>query len=164
LQHDTLKAIIADLVDSLARTGFRTVVIVSMHYGNYVVWSDFIPQLEGRYPGLRLVVMQPGQAWEEASRAAGASTEELHSGEMEASLVMVLRPDLVGPGPTDFPNPRSHLIGVRLTQTGFPEDVRQVSPFGALGEPSRGSKEKGERFLQTFLDIVIRDVLKEVGQ
>lgn len=163
LQHQTLAAVISDLVDSLARTGFTTVIIVSMHYGNYVVWSEFIDGLGYRYPGLTLVVMEPRQAWEEAAAAAGISTEELHAGEGEASLVASLRPDLVGPSPTDFPHPRRHVRKGPVTETGFPQDVRQVSPMGALGEPSLGSREKGERFWEVFLARVIADLRDDVG-
>lgn len=163
LQHETLKAVIADVVDSLVQTSFKTIVIVSMHYGNYVVWSDFIPELNARYPGVRLLVMQPRRAWEEASKAAGITTPGLHCDESEASLIACLRPELVGPCPTDCPDFRARMKGVRRTQTGFPVDVREVSPSGALGEPSRGSKEKGEKFWQTFLAIVVEDIKKELA-
>lgn len=162
LQHETLRAVIGDVVDSLARTGFTTIIVVSMHYGNYVVWSDYTRKLGERHGGVRVLVMEPRRAWAEAARAAGMITPGMHCDESEASLIASLRPDLVGPRPTDFPDPQEHLAGVPVTQTGFPVDVRRVSPSGALGEPSRGTKEKGDAFWPVFLGIVIEDLRREM--
>ena len=45
----------------------------------------------------------------------------------------------------------------------FSVDVREVSPSGSLGEPSRGSKEKGDTFWEVFLRIAIEDVKERAG-
>ncbi len=50
------------------------------------------------------------------------------------------------------------LAHVPRTQTGFPQDVRQVSPSGALGTPSLGTAEKGERLWRAMLPLLIADV------
>jgi creatinine amidohydrolase/Fe(II)-dependent formamide hydrolase-like protein len=150
-------------VESLVATGFDRVALVSMHGGNYVVWSDLPGRLEQAHPGLRVAVLHLNRLWDEASRAAGILTDEMHSGECEASALAALRPDLVRPGAVDFPEPHKHLHGVSVTQTGFPQDVRQVSPLGALGEPSRGSKEKGERFWQAFLPLAIANIREQLS-
>ncbi len=163
LRHETLAAVITDLVESLVATGFDRVALVSMHGGNYVVWSDLPGRLEQAHPGLRVAVLHLNRLWHEASRAAGILTDEMHSGECEASALAALRPDLVRPGAVDFPEPHKHLHGVPVTQTGFPQDVRQVSPLGALGEPSRGSKEKGERFWQAFLPLAIANIREQLS-
>ena len=163
LRHETLAAVITDIVGSLVATGFKTVVLVSMHYGNYAVWSNLPRQLEAAHPGLRVAVLDPHPIWGEASHAAGISADEMHSGECEASIMLSLRPDLVRPGAVDFPEPHGHLGGVKVTQTGFPEDVRQVSPMGALGEPSKGGKEKGDRFWQAFLPLAVEDIRRRVA-
>jgi hypothetical protein len=38
-----------------------------------------------------------------------------------------------------------------------------VSPSGALGEPSKGSKEKGDPFWSVFLKLAVKDVKKQAG-
>lgn len=83
--------------------------------------------------------------------------------ECEASMIASLRPDLVGPKATDFPNPKDHLQGARVDHTGFPVDVREVSPSGALGEPSKASKEKGDRFWRVFFKRAVEDVRMQAG-
>jgi creatinine amidohydrolase len=162
LRHETLAAVIGDLVDSLFATGFKSVVLVSLHGGNYVVWSDLPQRLEQERPGLRIAVLDTNRLWSEASHAAGMFADEFHSGECEASALASLRPDLVRPGAVDFPEPHKHLQGFPVTQTGFPQDVRQVSPMGALGEPSKGTREKGDRFWQAFLPLAIADIRRQL--
>lgn len=164
LSHETLAAVISDTVDSLARTGFRNVVLVSMHFGNYVVWSDLPERLSERYPGTRVVAVEPQSAMALAERHAGGFSPGLHCDEAEASIMLYLRPDLVGPSPTDCPEYEERLAGVPRTQTGFPQDVRQVSPSGALGQPSLGSREKGERVWQELVRLLVEDARGKVGQ
>ncbi len=166
LSHETLAAVIRDVVDSLVRTGFTTVILLSWHGGNYVVFSEaFHEELRRRHPGLRVVIPRNVPARNEAIRAAGFTTDEWHAGEREASQVASLRPDLVGPEPTDAPGFRERITGVPVTpETGFPQDVRQVSPMGSLGEPSKGSAEKGERFWEVYLPGLIESLRKEIEQ
>ncbi len=77
-------------------------------------------------------------------------------------MIASLRSDLVGLDPSDFPNPWEHLAGHRLDSTGFPLDVREVSPSGSFGEPSRWSREKGDLFWETFLRVAVDDVRKRL--
>ncbi len=166
LRHETLASVIRDLVDSLVRTGFSTVILLSWHGGNYVVFDPaFHEELRLRHPGLRVIVPHNVPARNEAVQAAGFTTDEWHAGEREASQVASLRPDLVGPEPTDAPDFRERIVGVPVTtETGFPQDVRRVSPMGSLGEPSKGSAEKGNRFWEAYLPGLIESLRKEIGR
>jgi creatinine amidohydrolase len=166
LRGETLAAVVEDLVDSLERTGFDTVIIVSMHGGNYVLRpdSDSVARLRQNHPNMRIVLLGPGRARREAIEAAGFTTDEWHAGEREASSVAALRPDLVGPNPTDAPGFRERIKGVPVTaETGFPQDVRQVSPMGSLGEPSLGSREKGLRYFEVYLPLLVEELRQELG-
>jgi len=163
LTDETLKAVIINIVDSLVKTGFKTIIVVSMHGGNYILWSDFVSQLDTKYPDAKVLVADLHHAWTEASKAAGFTTAGMHADECEASLIASLRPDLVGPDPVDFPNPRERLEGARVDRTGFPLDVREGSSSGALGEPSKGGKEKGDLFWSIFLKLAVEDVKRQAG-
>lgn len=162
--HETLKAVISDIVRSLVKTGFETIIVLSLHGGNYILWSDFIPQLDKEHAKAKIFRAELQHAWDEGEKAAGFTTGGMHAHEGESSLIASLRPELVGPDPVDFPNPRERLDGVKLDHTGFPLDVRDVSPYGALGEPSKGGKEKGDRFWPVFLKQAVIDVKKQMLQ
>lgn len=162
LTDDTLKAVISDIVDSLVRTGFTTIIVVSMHGGNYVLWRGFIQSLDKKYSGATILVADLEHAWKEACSVAGFSTDGMHADETEASLIASLRPDLVGASPVDFHKPRERLKGARVDDSGFPLDVREVSPSGSLGEPSKGSQEKGDLFWSSFLKLAVESIKKQV--
>jgi creatinine amidohydrolase len=161
LTDDTLRAVVSDVINSLVRTGFTTIIVVSMHGGNYMLWEGFVQSLDKDCSDATIIMADLGHAWKEACRAAGFSTEGMHADETEASMIASLRPELVGSSPTDFPNPREQLKGARLDHTGFPLDVREVSPYGSLGEPSKGSREKGDLFWSSFLKLVVEDVRRQ---
>ncbi len=165
LSPDTLKAVIEDITDSLVKTGFETVIIVTMHGGNIILreGSGFITDLSRKYPGKMVLVVQLQSAFEEAFKAAGFTTDGMHADECEVSLIASLRPDLVGPNPVDFPDPSQRIRGTRVDSFNFPVDVREVSPSGSLGEPSKGSREKGDIFWDSFLKLVLEDVRKQAG-
>ncbi|MBI2845625.1 MAG: creatininase family protein [Chloroflexi bacterium] len=163
LTDDTLKAVLTDIIHSLTKSGFKTIIVVSLHGGNYVLWSYFISQLGKQFPNASLLVADLQHAWDEAYKGAGFTTPSMHADECEASLIASLRSDLVGPHAIDFPNPKDQLKGARLDPVGFPLDVREVSPWGALGEPSKGSREKGDLFWEVFLRIAVQDVRRQAG-
>ena len=54
LSAETLKAVIADLVESLVKTGFTTILFVSIHGANEVVYRGFPETLQETYPGVRI--------------------------------------------------------------------------------------------------------------
>jgi len=157
LKHETLKAVILDIVDSLVRTAFNNIIIVSMHGGNIILrtGSDLITQLKSEYPDTKILIVNLQYAFDEACKVAEFTTAGMHADECEASLIASLRPDLVGSSPVDFPNPKERLEGARVDNLGFPLDVREVSPFGSLGEPSKGRREKGDLFWNSFLQLVV---------
>ncbi len=163
LTEETLRAVVTDIVDSLVKTGFTTIILTSMHGGNQVLWSDSIAQLDAEHPQARVLTANLQHAWDQAEEAVKFTTSGMHAHECEASLIASLRPDLVGPSPVDFPNPEKRLAGARLDGTGFPLDVREVSPSGALGEPSKGSQEKGDTFWRVFLKLAVEDVKEQAG-
>ena len=158
---ETLKAVISDIVESLVKTGFETIIVLSLHGGNYILWSDFIPELDKKHAKAKIFRAELQNAWDKAEKAAGFDTSGMHAHECEASLIASLCPELVGPDPVDFPNPRKRLDSVQLDHTGFPLDVRELSPCGALGEPSKGNKKKGDRFWPVFLKQAVIDVKKQ---
>jgi creatinine amidohydrolase/Fe(II)-dependent formamide hydrolase-like protein len=163
LTEETLKAVVADIVDSLVRTELRTIIIVSMHRGNYVLWSELISELDRGHPDPKVLRSELQLTWNEACKAAGFTTPQMHAGESEASFIASLRPDLVGRDPVDFPDTRERPAGVRLDHTGFPLDVREVSPSGALGEPSEGNRLKRDSFWRVLLGLAVRDVKWQAG-
>jgi len=157
LTAETMKAVIADIVDSLVKTGFDTILFVSVHGGNEVVYRGFPESLQPKYPGVKILTVgypawvRPNWAtiWRQAVTAAGLP-EMIHADEAESSLILALHPELVGPNPTDCPLPANQ----------YPpgKTLRQVYPAGTMGYGSRASKEKGKRLWAAVLRLALDDL------
>jgi len=159
---ETVKAIITDIVDSLVKTGFTTILFISVHGANVVVYRGFPEGLSEKYPGVRVLTAgypfwaraNWAKLWKDALEEAGLP-EMVHADEAETSLIMSVRPELVGPNPTDCPLPENH----------YPKGktMRQVYPSGSMGWGSRATREKGDRLWQALLKRTLADVREQLG-
>jgi creatinine amidohydrolase/Fe(II)-dependent formamide hydrolase-like protein len=149
-------------VDSLVKTGFTTIIFLSIHGANEAVYRGYPEELGKRYPGVR--VFTAGyptwirESWQEIWRKALASAglpELNHADEAEGSLILSIRPELVGPHPTDGPLPPDK----------YPpgKTLRQVYPSGSMGYPSKATKEKGAKLWQELRRLVLEDVKRQLG-
>ena len=158
-----MKAIISDIVESLVKTGFTTINFVSFHGANVVVYRGFPEELGEKYPGVRVLTAgypfwvreNWARIWSEALKEAELP-EMNHADEAETSLMLALRPDLVGPNPTDCPLPENR----------YPKGktMRQTYPSGSMGHGSRASKEKGEKLWSAIKRLVVEDLREQVGE
>ena len=82
--------------------------------------------------------------------------DAIHADECEASMIASIRPDLVGPNPVDCLPP----------QGGYPKGkkFREVCPSGSVGEPSKASKKKGDKFWETFIQLALEGVKKRINE
>lgn len=104
---------------------------------------------EANLDGPRMGLFPSREDWRVARRAAGlqsSQTEDMHAGELEVSLLLHARPDLVGDG---------YQTGDWLTgDDGRPQlpvvGVRGNSDSGVIGRPSLASPENGLLLLQSL--------------
>ena len=128
----------------VARSGIERLAIVNGHGGNYVL-SNIVQQANVAGPRMTLF---PGRIeWEAARAAAGlqaSTSEDMHAGELEVSLLLHTYPELVG---DDFrqgdweADPRPHLL-----VTG----MRGYTESGVIGRPSLATAEKGRAILDSL--------------
>lgn len=149
----TLIAIIDDVQSSLARAGIKYLVLINGHGGNYVLSNiaqeaNVIERRVALFPGredLRL-------ARERAGMATNTS-EDMHGGEWETSILLHAHPHLVrasySQSDHDAPQ-RPHLL-----ITG----IRAYATKGIIGRPSVASAAKGQAALDSLASS-FSDVLK----
>ena len=86
LRADTLADVAVELAEGLARQGFRPIVLVSTHGGNRAALDAAVSRLSPA----------PGGAVVRAPQGDVGSQPGAHSGEWLTSVMLALRPDLVG--------------------------------------------------------------------
>ncbi len=141
----TLYAMVNDIYQSIARSGLTSLVILNGHGGNYVL-SNVVQEANAQ--GKRMALFPAREDWAEARQAAGLASsghEDMHAGEIETSILLHARPELVRDGYQDA----NWIADDRrlLLTTG----MREYTQSGVIGRPSLGSAEKGKAVLAALV-------------
>ncbi|MBB5490034.1 MAG: creatininase family protein [Nocardiopsis sp. BM-2018] len=140
----TLHAMAADIAESLHRAGTPKLVLVNGHGGNHVL-ANLVQASRGD------MALFPGpHDWEAARTAARMSTDndrDMHAGELETSVLLHVRPDLVRPGYEEadhIADRRDHLLTAGLSR---------YTRSGVVGQPSRAAAAEGRDLLAHLVEV-----------
>ena len=143
---DTHIRILVDLLTPLLDDGYERLLVLNGHGGNTDTMQTALRQLRPRYLHRHVTA---ASYWDLASGELAALAEGPrkamgHACELETSMMMHLRPDLVRRDQiaNDPPNDDPALRGLF---TG--EDMFQRTDHGAVGYPELATAEKGKAFL-----------------
>ncbi len=151
LKPDTLRLVLRDAVDSLVRDGFKRIILLPTHGGNFPSVKQAIDEAKPAHPGVEITGFTDLLAFVkvefEASAEFGIGEDEsgAHAGESETSLMMALEAHLVeadrlAPG---YLGPTGEKELALILEKGMPA----LTSNGVLGDPRRASAEKGRRYL-----------------
>ncbi|HEV7653185.1 MAG TPA: creatininase family protein [Mycobacteriales bacterium] len=142
----TLAAVVRDIAASLDRSGVTKLVLVNGHGGNYVL-SNVAQEAN---VGARRMLLFPGRADWDAARAAGglvtSTSADMHAGELEVSILLAVRPDLVGAAYADPASDTDAPDRPDLLMLGMQAYTRN----GVIGRPSLGTAAKGHAVLDSL--------------
>lgn len=147
-RQETQKAILADIVESLYHQGIRRIVIINGHGGNS--FKGFIRDLAVDYPDLIIASSE----WFKVMPAKDYFEEPGdHADEIETSVMMYYHPELVdkdeaGEGKGGGFAPESLAKGVAWV----PRNWLKVTKDTGIGNPSKSTAEKGERFVKDIAE------------
>lgn len=138
----TLAAVVTDIAGSLRESGVDRLVLVNGHGGNYVL-GNVVQESRGA-----MALFPVESDWLRARADGGIETGpelDMHAGELETSLLLHVRPDLVRAHDAEH----DHLAPDRdrLLTTG----LRAYSESGVVGRPSLASAAKGQAALASLV-------------
>lgn len=149
---------IVETVDSIVRAGFTRVLILNGHGGNQADLKVAQQMLKEKHDSACVL---GASWWEVAAEGLGqikeaGPTGSGHAGEMETSLMLALRPDLVRTDrlQADGRRPAS---GHGSTVQRF-RRIDEQTDRGVYGDPTAGSAEKGEKMLAVVVDSLVEVV------
>ena len=160
IADETFHAIVADLVSSLAQSGFRRIVLIPTHGGNFGPLGVAVEKLPAEHRELVVAMTDVGALL----RIANAGAEEhdvplneggLHAGEWETSMLLVTNPELVDMDRADAGytgDPAEALAGL------FTAGVDSLTDVGAIGDPARATPEHGRRYWEIALEVAVAAV------
>lgn len=151
IAEETFHAVVADLVSSLARGGFRQVVLIPTHGGNFGPLARALEAL-GPVEGVEIRALTDlGALFAIAQLGVdeyGVPLTEggLHAGEWETSMLMSIHPELVHleRGEPGYTGDMEAAVGAI-----FGSGVHALSPNGVIGDPRQASAEHGSRYWET---------------
>ncbi|MDO8613469.1 MAG: creatininase family protein [Dehalococcoidia bacterium] len=160
VDEETFGVVAKSIVRALAGHGFRRIVLLPTHGGNFrplgAAVSGLAP-MDGvkviTFPdvGMLLNAILPAASEMGLTPAEGG----VHAGEWETSMMLALRPELVR-----MERAEEGYVGDLATgvQRFFNEGVHVLAENGIFGDPRRASAEAGRRYIQNIVDIVVRTV------
>lgn len=159
LRPETLRLVLLDIVDSLARCGFRRIVLIPSHGGNFATVQQVMEESREAAPGVEVVgfadLMALTACLAKLSAEFGVSAEAsgAHAGESETSMMLALEPDLVR---TDrFTCGYLGPLDEEQFSTIIEKGMTALTANGVLGDPRSATAEKGEVYLQRAVDMLV---------
>ena len=162
LSDDTFHGIVTDVVASLSRHGFRRILLMPTHGGNFKPLADAVAQLKTidkvkviAFTDLEGLV----QAAFKSSSAFGVNPVQsgAHAGEWEASLMLALRPDQVkmDRAAQGFVGELSEIMAKVF------DGIENLDANGVLGDPRPATAAAGERYFEEMIEFFYQWVEKQ---
>lgn len=148
IEEPTLEAVIVDVCRSLARHGFREIILLCSHGGNYHALANVLPRLRAEHATLHISAITDFDEWlqgaREFARREGLDMARLgvHAGQGETSLMLAHRPELVqmDRAVEGFTGDAS----IRW-KSKVPPPMDTMSPTGILGDARGATAAIGEK-------------------
>jgi creatinine amidohydrolase len=149
---ETLRRITLDIVRSAYRKGMRNFILVSGHGGGLHMSAikEVAEVLVNELKRVKIAVLTPYDSlWKELAELADTENDS-HAGEMETSMVLALRPELVkGRSKEEYPKfPKPLVVKEKL----------KYWPGGVWGNPKKASAEKGDKAVKLILKKLVEIV------
>jgi creatinine amidohydrolase len=147
INPSTQFAILNDLIQVLNRQGIKKLIILNSHGGN-----DFKPLLRElglKYPDMFLSFSNWFQALDKAEYFDNQGD---HADEMETSLMLHFRPELVLPKEKwgEGKEKKSKIKGFREGWAWTERKWSEISDDTGVGNPMPATKEKGEKYFEAI--------------
>lgn len=160
LSFDSLRALVADLMEDWRRQGFRRFYLLTAHGGAMgsfgFAHQEALKEASRHFlvvEGIEVYVIFP--YWIDISDLLDKEKQVEHAGEVETSLIMYLRPDLVISSEIrDSPEPQE-TVGFEAFPEGIQRDFPHHDFYGGEGYPSVATAEKGERIFSRLVETIV---------
>ncbi|MCC6265446.1 MAG: creatininase family protein [Bryobacterales bacterium] len=162
IRHATMIATIEDLARGIARHGFRRLLLLNSHGGNHAAMVVAIQQMLETLPE---VAVSGASYWSLAAPALTQLRESAlggmgHACELETSILLRIRPDLVRMerAERDGDYSPSRFFGhemLKAAPVAVARPFREFTRHGGYGDPTTATAEKGEHFLKAIVDAVV---------
>jgi creatinine amidohydrolase len=159
IEESTLETIIVDVCRSLARHGFREIILLCSHGGNYRAIRNVLARLREEHRDIRISTITDFDEWLESTRKFAAregldmARLGVHAAQGETSLMLAYRPELV-----QMAKACEGFVGDASIRwrSKVPPPMDTMSPTGILGDARGSTAELGEKMFNERIERVAR--------
>ena len=157
LSQETFQRVVADVVKSLSRHGFRRIILLPTHGGNFKPLAEAVGKLEP-VENVKVLAFTDLEGFVtaafESSRAfsVNAAQSGAHSGEWETSLMLALRPEQVkmDQAAEGFVGELSEIMARVF------DGIQNLDENGVLGDPRPATAEAGRKYFEEMVAFLYR--------
>jgi len=164
LRKETLQGVVRDYVDSLAKHGFKRIVVLPSHGGNFGPLAEIADELKSAHPGVKVVVYHDLQAFAGTMMKTGVSlgvspeASGAHAGESEVSMMMHVAGGLVKKSMVSESRGYLGKFDEEVTRRIFEEGIGALSPIGVLGDARGASAEHGKAYVGDLAEAIVKHI------
>jgi creatinine amidohydrolase/Fe(II)-dependent formamide hydrolase-like protein len=156
---DTLAQLVYEVGMAVARHGVTKLVVVNGHGGNAPA-LQLAAQKVNRDARI-FTCVESGETSDADVNAVAETSNDVHAGEIETSTALATRPGLVDesrlePSVPEFSS--RYLDFASARSVPWYEHTARISETGVLGDPTKASREKGEKFWELMVSHLVRFV------
>ena len=157
ISFDSLRSIMADILEDFIRNGFKRLLIITGHAGGShmtalkLAAKTAVTNHMNEEDKPRIMVCSDYDFAFDL-RDKDFDDRDSHAGAIETSRVMAIRPDLMkGKGVCNYPDlPRFEVV----------PDPERYFPSGVMGDPTIASAEKGQKINEYVIEQIVKLVKK----
>jgi creatinine amidohydrolase/Fe(II)-dependent formamide hydrolase-like protein len=154
--NEALSSMVYDVGMSCARNGITKLIIVNGHGGNTPA-LQFAAQLINR-DAMIFTAVDTGETSDVDLAELCETPNDVHAGEIETSTALAVRPQLVDMASAErfVPQFSSRYLDftARRSIEWYARTAR-ISPSGILGDPTRASRQKGDKMWQVMVGNLV---------
>lgn len=160
LYPSTQLAILSDIIEVLERQGIYKLIVLNGHGGNN--FKPLLRELGLKFPKMLLITTNFFQT---VNKADFFEESGDHADEMETSLMLHLRPELVQPLEKAGlgKEKKSRIKGIKDGWAWTERRWSLVTEDTGIGNPQKATKEKGEKFFKAVCEK-LAELFKEVSE
>jgi creatinine amidohydrolase len=165
LEEATFQSVVRDVVAGWARHGFKRIVLLPTHGGNFAPLAAAIERI-GPVDGVKVIGVTELSLLVDATLGTGgelgvpAAEGGLHGGEWETSMMLAIDPSLVRMDRAVAGYTGDLESGL---ERFFAEGVDALTDTGVIGDPANASAEHGRVYIERLVDLVVELIERESG-
>lgn len=161
LRPEILVEVLKDVFTSCIHQGISKILIINGHDGNIAPIEIAARTVKVTHPQVFLASLDAW--WITAGELLPSDTFEVwgglgHAGEGETSIVLHLFPELCR-----MENAQG-VVPNLPSQMNIKWTFNELTPYGATGDPTKGTPEKGKKMFEVLVDLVVSFIRKMESQ